>query len=74
MRGYSEGKSNIDNKAIGNHHFVPFDKAKLTLFPRDYNLNPQAFKEKILIENFTPKELVHREAFIQTPGNMMSSR
>ena len=33
--------------------------------------DPQAFKDKILIENFTPDELVHREAFIQGLIEMM---
>jgi hypothetical protein len=35
------------------------------------NQDPQAFKEKILIENFTPEELAHREAFIQALGELM---
>jgi hypothetical protein len=33
--------------------------------------DPQAFKDKLLIENFTPEELAHREAFIQALGELM---
>jgi hypothetical protein len=35
------------------------------------NQDPQAFKDKILIENFTTEELAHREAFIQALSEMM---
>ena len=35
--------------------------------------DPQAFKDRILIENFTPEELAHREAFIETLSEMFKS-
>jgi hypothetical protein len=35
------------------------------------NQDPQAFKDKILNENFTPEELAHREDFIQAMGEIM---
>ena len=37
------------------------------------NQDPQACKDKMSIKNFTPVELVHREAFFQAVGEMMSA-
>jgi len=37
------------------------------------NQDPQAFKDILLNENFTPEELAHREAFIQALGDLMSA-
>jgi hypothetical protein len=36
------------------------------------NIEPQAFKEKLLRENFSPAELIFRDAFIQALGDWLS--
>ena len=56
---------------MGVDHQIACEPLESWEFPE--NQDPQAFKDKILNENFTPEELAHREAFIQALGEMMSA-
>ncbi len=48
----------------------PIDMDKIYVVPEDQD--PQAFKEKLLKEHFTPEELAAREAFIQALSALLS--
>jgi hypothetical protein len=67
----TDGSGTVVNQSfqMGIDHQIACKPLENWVIPEDQN--PQAFKDKILIENFTPEELAHREAFIQALGEMM---
>ena len=67
----TEGSGTVVNQSfqIGVDHRIACKPFESWVIPE--NQDPQAFKEKILNEYFTPEELAHREAFIQALGEMM---
>ena len=69
----TNGTGTVVNQAfrMGVDHQIACEPLKSWEIPE--NQDPQAFKDKILNENFTPEELAHREAFIQAVGEMMSA-
>ena len=57
---------------MGEDHRIACDPIRIWEVPEDRD--PQAFKDEILAESFTPEELKHREEFIQTLGKMTNSK
>jgi len=70
---YTDGSGTIVNQSfqMGVDHQIACVPLESWEIPE--NQDPQAFKDKILIENFTPEELTYREAFIQALGELMSA-
>ena len=69
----TDGVGTVVNQSfqMGVDHQIACEPLECWEIPE--NQDPQAFKDKILSENFTPEELAHREAFIQAVGEMMSA-
>jgi len=57
---------------LGENHKIACEPLKTWVVPEDRE--PQHFKDEILHLSFTPEELAHREAFIQTLSRMTNSR
>ena len=56
---------------LGKNQRIACEPLQTWEIPADRD--PQEFKNEILTKSFTPKELAHREAFIQTLGKMTNS-
>jgi hypothetical protein len=61
-----------ENFVRGQNQQIACEPVKSWVVPD--NRNAQEFKDKILRESFTAKELAHREEFIKTLGVMTNSR
>jgi hypothetical protein len=57
---------------LGEDHQIACKPLKTWVVPEDGD--SQEFKDRILKESFTPKELVHRDEFIKTLGILTNSR
>ena len=69
----TEGKGTVVNKTfvLGEDHQIACEPLQNWVIPDDQD--PQAFKDKLLKENFTEQELAHREAFIQILGELSTT-
>ena len=56
----------------GEDHRIACEPLKTWVVPEDRNA--QEFKDEILKESFTPRELAHRDEFIKTLGKVTNSR
>ena len=69
----TKGSGTVVNErfVLGENHQIACEPVKTWVVPDDRNA--QDFKDEILRDSFTPKELAHREEFIKTLGEMSKS-
>ena len=70
----TKGMGTVVNErfVLGENQQIACEPIKTWVVPEEGD--SQEFKNKILIESFTPEELAHREEFIQTLGKMTNSK
>jgi len=70
----TKGMGTVVNErfVLGEDQQIACEPLKTWVVPEEGD--SQEFKNKILEETFTPEELAHREAFIQTLGKMTNSK
>ena len=70
----TKGMGTVVNErfVLGEDHRIACEPIKTWVVPEDQD--SQEFKNKILKESFTQKELAHRDEFIKTLGVMTNSR
>ena len=70
----TKGMGTVVNErfVLGENHQIACEPLKTWDVPEDRD--SQEFKNEILKDSFTPKELAHRDEFIQTLGKMTNSK